>query len=129
MDLPDPAELWNYRTRLQRAGFRSDEAVRIVEAAITGTVRSEFVVQLDIWANDVLVEQPKAEHPEGANALRCHLEAQGPGDAESVLVRCEPSLAPDSCTYLFVDGGHAFLSLAETITLRNTLTAILEETP
>lgn len=25
MDLPDPAELWDYRLRLQRHGFRSDE--------------------------------------------------------------------------------------------------------
>lgn len=51
MELPDPAKLWDYRMRLQRAGFRSDEAVGIVTAAVTGYAQTNTVELASSWVD------------------------------------------------------------------------------
>lgn len=55
----------------------------------------------------------------------CSFEAEGLSPGNSTSVKCEPSYGAQTDTYLFVDGGHGFLSRDETILLRDTLTAIL----
>ena len=164
MDLPDPAELWDYRLRLQRHGFRSDEA----QSVVTGTARSAPVAKLETrmdWVDSAasVVSQCGPECSEmhtfdadcaqaipeevevdrrlentqvmqsetivgmdsDTPAFQCGFVTEGRVGGTSVAVRCEPSRRSSTDTYLFVHGGHAFLSRDETILLRDTLTAIL----
>lgn len=127
MDLPDPAELFDYYSRLHDAGFGDVTARVIVAAAVTGYVRPETVeLAPHRSATPDEVEDAMLRGLRGDLSATCELAPAGSVTGDHVHVKCEPSLASPHRTYLYVERGHAFLSRDETILLRDTLTAILD---